>query len=253
MGATLKDAAAVGGMRRAGRIVAEMLDVCRALVRPGVTTAELDAACAVVLSRYGATSNFLGYPGVSRPFPAVLCASRNDAVVHGVPDDLPLDEGDLLSVDTGAVLDGWHADAAMTFAVGEVDTAARALVAATEAALAAGVTAATAGARLGDVGHAVQSRAEAAGFEVVREYSGHGIGRAMHEDPAVPSHGRPGTGMRIRAGLCIAIEPILVEGSPRTLLADDGWTVLTADGGRAAHFEHSIAVGEDGPVILTAP
>lgn len=253
MGATLKDAAAVTAMRRAGRVVAEMLDACRRLVRPGVTTAELAAACAEVLAKRGATSNFLGYPGVSAPFPAVLCTSRNDVVVHGFPDDRPLREGDLLSVDTGAVVGGWHADAATTLAVGEVDDTARALVTATEAALAAGVAAAVAGAHLGDVGHAVQSRAEAAGFAVVREYAGHGIGRSMHEDPVVPSHGRPGTGMRIRPGLCIAIEPIVVEGSPRSLLADDGWTVVTADGGRAAHFEHSIAVGDDGPVVLTAP
>lgn len=253
VGQTLKDATAVASMRRAGSVVAEMLGTCRRLVRPGVTTAHLAVACAEVLAKRGATSNFLSYPGVAGPFPAVLCTSRNDVVVHGLPDDRPLREGDLISLDTGAVVGGWHADAATTLAVGDVDDTALALVSATEAALADGMAAAVAGARLGDIGHAVQSRAEAAGFTVVREYSGHGIGRSLHEDPVVPSHARAGTGMRIRSGLCIAIEPIVVEGSPRTLLSDDGWTVVTADGGRAAHFEHSIAVTDDGPVILTAP
>ncbi|MBX7159008.1 MAG: type I methionyl aminopeptidase [Acidimicrobiia bacterium] len=253
MTVTLKDAAAISAMRRAGRVVAEMHEACRELVRPGVTTAALDEACAGILDRRGATSNFLGYPGVTRAFPGVLCASPNDVVVHGFPDDRPLSDGDLLSVDTGAVVDGWHADAAITIAVGEVDDEARALIAATEAALEDGIAAAVAGSRIGDVGHAVQARAEAAGFEVVREYAGHGIGREMHEDPAVPSHGRRGSGLRIRIGLCIAIEPIVVAGSPRTHLRDDGWTVVTADGSRAAHFEHSVAVTADGPVVLTAP
>lgn len=253
MGVTLKDAVAVDAMRRAGRVVAEMHETCRAMARPGVTTAALEVACAAVLDRRGATSNFLGYPGVDSGFPAVLCASPNDVVVHGIPDHRPLRDGDILSVDTGAVVDGWHADAAVTIPVGDVDDEGRALVAVAEAALADGIAAAVAGARLGDVGRAVQARAEAAGFEVVREYAGHGIGRAMHEDPPVPNHGRPGTGMRIRSGLCIAIEPIVVAGSPRTVVSGDGWTVVTADGRRAAHCEHSVAVTDDGPVVLTAP
>lgn len=230
-----------------------MHDVCRRSARPGVTTGELDAACADVLRRRNAVSNFRGYPGPAGPFPAVVCASPNGVVVHGFPDDRQLVDGDLLSVDTGAVVDGWHADAAITIAVGDVDEVGLALIATTEAALAAGIAAAVVGARLGDIGHAVQSTVESGGFEVVREYVGHGIGTAMHEDPPVPSHGRRGTGMRIRSGLCIAIEPIVVTASPATLVSADGWTVFTADGGRAAHFEHSIAVSDDGPVILTAP
>lgn len=253
MAVTLKSPTAIAAMRRAGRVVAEMHEVCRQTARPGVTTGALDAACAEVLHRRNAVSNFRGYPGPAGAFPAVLCTSTNEVVVHGCPDDRPLDDGDLLSLDTGAVVDGWHADAAITIAIGDVDDTASALIATTEAALAAGVAAAVAGARLGDIGHAVQSTVEAAGFEVVREYVGHGIGTQMHEDPAVPSYGRSGTGLRIRAGLCIAIEPIVVTGSPRTVVRDDGWTVVTADGGRSAHFEHSIAIGEDGPVVLTLP
>lgn len=253
MAVTLKSADAVAGMRRAGRVVAEMHDVCRRSARPGVTTGALDAACVEVLQRRNAVSNFRGYPGPAGGFPAVVCASPNEVVVHGFPDDRPLQDGDLLSLDTGAVVDGWHADAAITIAIGDVDDTALALIATTEAALAAGVAAARVGARIGDIGHAVASSVEAGGFEVVRDYVGHGIGTQMHEDPVVPNYGRPGTGMRIRAGLCIAIEPIVVTGSPRTAVMADGWTVVTADGGRAAHFEHSIAVGEDGPVVLTLP
>jgi methionyl aminopeptidase len=234
-------------MRRAGKVVAEMHDVIRAAIAPGVTTAELDEIGRRVLERRGATSNFLGYHG----YPAVICTSPNDAIVHGIPGPYRLTEGDIVSIDCGAIVDGWHGDAAFTIGVGEITPSARRLIDVTERALAAGIAAALVDNRIGDIGHAVQEVAERAGYSVVREYTGHGIGRAMHEPPDVPNYGKRGTGPRLAAGNTLAIEPMVCAGGFETVELDDGWTVITSDGGLAAHAEHTIVVTDDGPEILT--
>lgn len=236
-------------MRAAGRVVAEMHERIRTAVRPGVSTAELDRIGRDVIAARGATSNFLGYHG----FPAVICANPNDVVVHGIPDDRRLAEGDIVSVDCGAVVDGWHADAAFTVAVGAVSPEVARFLAVAEAALDAGVAAALVGGTIGDIGAAVQRVVEGAGFAVVEEYVGHGIGRRMHEPPDVPNFGRAGKGPRLPRHATLAIEPILTMGGPDTFLTEDGWTVVTADGSLAVQVEHTIAVGPDGPEILTRP
>lgn len=234
-------------MRAAGRVVAEMHERIRSAARPGVSTAELDRIARDVLERRGATSNFLGYHG----YPAVICASVNDEVIHGIPGDRPLEAGDLLSVDCGAVVDGWHGDAAFTMGIGVVDDEAARLLEVAERALAAAVAAMVPGGRLGDVSAAVQDVVESSGLEVVRDYCGHGIGRRMHEEPDVPNYGRAGRGPRLAAGNVLAIEPMLTAGAPELQVLADGWTVVTVDGGRAAHVEHTVAVTDDGPEILT--
>lgn len=238
-------------MRLAGRVVAEMHERIREAVRPGVTTAALDRIGRDVIERRGATSNFLGYG--HPPFPAVICASPNEVLVHGIPDDRVLEEGDIISVDCGAVVDGWHGDAAFTVGVGEIDPEHQRLIDVTEESLRAGIAKLHDGNRLGDLGAAVQAVIEGAGFSVVREYVGHGIGRAMHERPDVPNYGQPGTGAKIQVGNVFAVEPMVNLGGPDTELADDGWTVLTADRRWAAHAEHTIAITENGPEILTIP
>jgi len=249
----VKDGDAIRAMRRAGRIVAEMHDVCREAARPGVTTAFLERLCADVLERRGADSNFLGYPGVDFDFPGVICASPNEVVVHGLPGERVLEDGDIVAVDAGAVLDGWHADAAVTIPVGRVSDEIARFLAAGEGALHAGITAAVAGNRIGDISAAVQNAAESRGYSVVAEYVGHGIGLAMHEDPQVPNVGEAGRGPRLRNGMCLAVEPILCTASPVTTVLADNWTVVTSDGGWACHFEHSLAITPDGPQILTLP
>ena len=236
-------------MRRAGRVVAEMHDRIREAIRPGVTTIELDRIGREVLDRRGATSNFLGYHG----YPAVICASPNDMVVHGIPNDLPLDEGDIVSIDCGAIVDGWHGDAAFTAPVGQISEEAARLLAVTDAALEAGISQLVAGGRLTDFGAAVQATAEAAGFSVVRNYVGHGIGRAMHEPPDVPNYGPPGQGIELKPGMTLAVEPMVNAGGPDTEELDDGWSVVTADGSWSAHVEHTVLVTDDGPEILTRP
>jgi methionyl aminopeptidase len=237
-------------MRRAGRVVAEMHERTRAALRPGVTTGELDRIARDVLERRGATSNFLGYG--SPPFPAVICASPNDMIVHGIPsDDVVLDEGDIVSIDCGAIVDGWHGDAAYTAGVGTIDPEAARLIEVAEASLHAGLAHLVPGGHLGDLGHAIQTVAEAAGFSVVREYVGHGIGRAMHERPDVPNYGTPGTGIGLAAGNTFAVEPMVNMGSAGTQLLDDDWSVVTADGQLSAHVEHSVVVTDHGPEILT--
>jgi methionyl aminopeptidase len=236
-------------MREAGRVVAEMHARIREAIRPGVTTRQLDAIGRDVLERRGATSNFLGYHG----FPAVICASPNDMVVHGIPDDRPLEEGDVLSIDCGAVVRGYHGDAAFTTGVGTISAEAQRLIDVADASLAAAIEAMDAGNRLGDIGHAVQSVAEAAGFGVLREYVGHGIGTAMHEAPDVPNYGEPGTGIKLVPGMVLAVEPMLTVGTIDTVVLDDGWSVVTADGKLSAHVEHSIAITDHGPEVLTLP
>jgi methionyl aminopeptidase len=242
-----RSSAELATMRRAGRVVAEMHEAIRDVLRPGVTTGFLDHVAKHVLDRRGATSNFLGYHG----FPAVICASVNDAVLHGIPGDQVLDEGDLISIDCGAVVDGWHGDAAFTAGVGTLDEAGRQLIAAAEAALQTALSTMADGIRLGDLCHAIECSIDRSGFGLVREYCGHGIGRAMHEKPDVPNHGRPGRGPTLGVGNVLAIEPMVVEGGERVRTLADGWTVVTVDGGRGAHVEHTIALTDHGPEILT--
>jgi methionyl aminopeptidase len=238
-------------MRKAGRVVAEMHHRIRSAIRPGVTTAELDRIGREVIEQRGARSNFLGYS--HPPFPGVICASPNDVIVHGIPGPYRLEEGDLISIDCGAIVDGWHGDAAFTAGVGEIAPEAQRLIDVTEASLAAGIAVMRPGRRLSDIGAAVQRVAEAAGCSVVREYTGHGIGMAMHEQPDVPNWGEPGHGRRLGPGQTYAVEPMVCLGSARTKLLEDQWTVVTADGSLAAHTEHTIAITEDGPEILTLP
>ncbi len=234
-------------MRRAGRVVAEMHAATRAAARPGVTTRELDQVAREVLERRGARSNFLGYHG----FPAVICTSPNSMIVHGIPGDYRLQEGDILSVDCGAIVQGYHGDAAFTMGVGEISPDTEKLLRVTEDSLRAGIARLVDGNRLHEVGAAVQTVAEGAGFSVVREYVGHAIGTAMHEDPQVPNYW-PGTpGPRLRTGMVFAIEPMVNAGGPLTRLLDDGWGVVTADGSLSAHFEHTVVVTDDGPEVLT--
>ncbi len=245
---TLKSASEIATMRRAGAVVAEMLARCSAAVRPGITTGELDAIGAAVIREHGATSSFLGYYG----YPATICTSVNDEIVHGIPGRRKLHEGDIVGIDVGAIVDGWHADAAVTVPVGKVKPEAARLIRVTEEALRRGIAAARPGNRLGDIGTAVQAFAEQNGYSVVRNYVGHGIGRAMHEPPQVPNYGTGGQGRPISVGLCIAIEPMLNAGGAETRVESDGWTVRTADGSLSAHFEHTLAVTDAGPVVLTA-
>ena len=236
-------------MRRAGRVVAEMHDCIRAALRPGVTLLELDAVGRDVLRRRRAKSNFLGYHG----YPAVICASRNEVVVHGIPDEQALDEGDIISIDCGAIVDGYHGDAAFTAGIGAIAPEDERLIDVTRRALEAGIAQLLPGSRLGDLGSAVQSTVERAGFLVVRDYVGHGIGTAMHEPPDVPNFGKPGRGKKVAAGDVFAVEPMVCAGSDATEVLEDGWTVVTVDGSLAAHWEHTVAVTDDGPEILTLP
>jgi methionyl aminopeptidase len=242
-----KSPAQIAVMRRAGRVVAEMHEVCTRAAKPGATTADLDAAAREVLDRRGARSNFLGYHG----FPAVACISPNEVIVHGIPGDRVLDDGDIVSIDCGAIVEGWHADAAITVPVGTASPESMLLLDTTKAALDAAIEQAAPGNRLGDLGAAVEGVARAAGYEVVREYVGHGIGTAMHEEPEIPNFGTPGRGLRLREGMVLAIEPMLNAGKRGTRVLADGWTVVTADGSRSAHFEHTVAVTESGPEVLT--
>jgi methionyl aminopeptidase len=234
-------------MRRAGKVVAEMHAVTREAAKPGVTTRDLDKLAREVLDRRGARSNFLNYHG----FPAVICTSPNDMIVHGIPGDYVLTEGDILSIDCGAIIEGYHGDAAVTVPVGEVSKEAQKLIEVTERSLWAAIDQMEEGHRLSDIGHAVQTVAERAGFSVVREYVGHAIGTAMHEEPQVPNYGPPGKGIKLRSGHVFAVEPMVNVGSPATRLLDDGWSVVTADGSLSAHWEHTIAITDNGPEVFT--
>ncbi len=235
-------------MRRAGKVVAEMLSETRQAIKPGITTRDLDRVAREVLERRGARSNFLNYHG----FPAVICTSPNNMIVHGIPGDYVLEDGDIISIDCGAIIEGYHGDAAYTAPVGEVSPLAKRLLQVTEKSLWAGIAQLRDGNRLHDVGRAVQDVAEAAGYSVVRKYVGHAIGTAMHEEPQVPNYW-PGTpGPRVKVGNVFAIEPMVNVGTFDTVELDDGWSVVTADGSLSAHFEHTIAVTEEGPEVLTA-
>ncbi|HVF08819.1 MAG TPA: type I methionyl aminopeptidase [Actinomycetota bacterium] len=239
-------------MRRAGRIVAGTISAVLEAVRPGVTTADLDRVAESWIRDQHAVPSFKGYRGT---YPATICASIDDEIVHGIPSaDRTLREGQLLSLDFGAIWEGFHADSAVSVFVGGVspsEEAAR-LMKTTEEAMYAGIAAVQPGGRLSDIGHAIESVAEPAGLGIVREYGGHGIGRSMHEDPFIQNWGPPGRGPSLRPGLVIAIEPMLMLGDERTRLLDDGWTVVTADGSLAAHFEHTVAITELGPEVLTS-
>lgn len=234
-------------MRKAGKVVAEMHEVTRTALRPGVTTAQLNDLAAEVLERRGARSNFLNYHG----FPAVICTSPNNMIVHGIPGDYVLEEGDIISIDCGAIVEGYHGDAAYTAGVGTISAEARRLIEVTERSMWAGIDQLVIGNRLHEVGRAVQAVAEAAGYSVVREYVGHAIGTAMHESPQVPNYW-PGTpGPTLKEGMVFAIEPMVNVGSFDTYVLDDGWGVMTQDGSLSAHFEHTIALSNDGPEVFT--
>lgn len=235
-------------MRAAGRVVAEMHAAIRSAARPGVTTAALDRVGRDVLERRGADSNFFGYHG----FPGVICASVNDEVIHGIPGSRVLADGDLLSIDCGAIVNGWHGDAAFTMGIGSISPEAQRLIDTADAALAAAIREMRPRRHLGDVGAAVEAVVTAAGYGNPRHYCGHGIGRAMHEDPDVENRGKPGRGHELLAGMVLAIEPMLLAGgSDDVFELDDGWTIATADGSLAAHVEHTVLVGPNGPEILT--
>jgi methionyl aminopeptidase len=234
-------------MRKAGKVVAEMHEATRAAIRPGVTTMHLNEVAAAVLEKRGARSNFLNYNG----FPAVICTSPNDMIVHGIPGRLTLREGDIISIDCGAIVEGYHGDAAYTAGVGVISDVAKKLLEVTERSMWAGIDQLTVGNRLHEVGRAVQNVAEAAGFSVVREYVGHAIGTAMHENPQVPNYW-PGTpGPTLKEGMVFAIEPMVNVGTYDTYVLEDGWGVMTQDGQLSAHFEHTIAVTENGPEVFT--
>jgi methionyl aminopeptidase len=242
-----KSAQELDRMRKAGRLVGHTLTVVCEAARPGVSLLELNALGERTIRAADAVPSFLGYHG----FPATLCLSPNDAVVHGIPSGYLLREGDILSIDCGAIVEGYHGDAAVTIPIGQVDEASIRLIATTERAMWAGIAQARAGNRLSDIGHAVERVAAVPGYGVVREYVGHGIGTAMHEEPQVPNYGRPGRGIRLDVGLALAIEPMLNQGDPETEVLDDGWTVVTRDGSRSAHFEHTVAITAAGPAVLT--
>ena len=248
---TLKSPKEIEIMARAGSIVAATLELVRTLVRPGISTEELDTTAErFIRSHRGAVPSFKGLYG----FPKSLCISINEEIVHGIPSPKrTLREGSIVSVDVGVQLEGFHADAATTIPVGEVAPDAERLLTVTQEALVAGIAQARVGNHVGDIGHAVQQVAEAAGFGVVRELVGHGVGQRMHEDPQVPNHGQPHRGVRLQAGMTIAIEPMITQGAYATRMLDDKWTVVTADGSLAAHFEHTVAVTKEGPRILTGP
>ncbi len=246
---TIKSRREFAKMQKAGAAVAAIHEAVREAARPGVALLDLEAISARILDERGCKSSFLGYHGT---YPATLCLSPNDVIVHGIPSGRRLEEGDILSVDAGAIYEGFHGDAAFTMPIGAVSPEARRLIDATEEALWVGIREVRKGSHLGDIGSAVLRVGEANGFGVVEEYVGHGIGRAMHEEPQVPNYGNPGQGLRLRSGMALCIEPMFNLGSKETTVDDDGWTVRTRDGSLSAHWEHTIAITPDGPEVFTA-
>ena len=238
-------------MRRAGQIVAEVLQRLQDEVKPGVTTLDLDRIAEEMTRKRGAVPAFKGYRVGTRVFPASLCVSINEEVVHGIPASRALKEGDIVGLDFGVSVEGYFGDAAVTLPVGKISPEARHLLDATRGSLWQGIRTINVGSRLGDLSHAIQSYAEGAGLSVVREFVGHGIGRRLHEEPQVPNFGEPGRGRLLREGMVLAIEPMLNLGEPGVMVKDDGWTAVTRDGSLSAHFEHSVAITAEGPVVLT--
>ena len=247
-GITIKSPQEMDAMRRAGSVVSSVLDLLRASVEPGMSTKDLDRIAHREITRHGAKPTFKGYRG----FPASICTSVNEQIVHGIPGKRVLQDGDIVKVDVGATLDGMIGDAAVSLPVGDVPPEVQALMEDTRLSLEAGIKAAQPGARVGDIGAAVQEYGETRGYGVVREFVGHGVGRFLHEDPQIPNYGQTGMGALLRVGMCICIEPMLNMGDWRTRILDDEWTVVTADGKLSAHFEHTIAITQDGPEVLTA-
>ena len=247
----IKTPAEITLMRAAGRVNALALAAVRELLQPGVTTADLNAAAEEVLRKHGAYSPFYHYG--RPPFPGSICASINEELVHGIPDKRKLKEGDIISVDCGAVVEGYVGDAAFTAGIGEISPVARKLLEVTEKALSVGIVMMRAGNKTGDISAAIQQFVEGSGFHVVREYTGHGVGREMHEGPQVPNYGNPGTGVPLRTGMTIALEPMVLVGTHRTRVLSNQWTVISADRSLTAHFEHSVAVTEGEPLLLTVP
>ena len=246
-GITVKSPQELDSMRRAGKIVGNVIDLLKAAVAPGMTTKDLDKIAYKEITRHRAKPTFMGYHG----FPASICTSVNEEIVHGIPGKRILQEGDIVKVDVGATIEGYIGDAAVSLPVGEVTPEAITLMEDTRISLEEGIRAAQPGGRVGDIGAAVQAYGESRGYGVVREFVGHGVGRFLHEDPQVPNYGQAGMGPLLRVGMCIAIEPMFNLGDRHTKILDDEWTVVTADGELSAHFEHSIAITEDGPEILT--
>jgi methionyl aminopeptidase len=250
-GVEIKTPEQIEKMRVAGLLVGETLELLRGSVRAGISTGDLDAIAEDNIRSHGGIPSFQGYG--HPPFPASICASVNDEVVHGIPGDRVLADGDIISIDCGAIVDGWHGDAAITVAVGEVSADLQRLMDVTERSMWAGFAAARLGGRVTDISHAVESYVRAHGsFGILEDYTGHGIGTAMHQPPNVPNYGRPGRGPRLERGLALAVEPMVTLGSKHTLLAEDDWTIVTADGSWAAHFEHTFTLMPDGPWVLTA-
>ncbi len=247
MSIIIKSEREIAAMRQAGRIVAAVMEMLKLHLMPGMKTKELDIIAAEELEKLGAKASFKGYRG----FPASLCVSVNDEIVHGIPGERVLNEGDIVSLDLGAIYNGFQGDGAVTVAVGEISPQARKLVKTTEGALKAGIAAAYSGTRLGDISAAIQYYAESRGFSVVREYTGHGIGQEMHEEPQVPNFGRPGEGLKLKRGMTLALEPMVNAGNWRTRLGSDHWVVFTADGSLSAHFEHTILITDGEPEVLT--
>ena len=248
---TKKSAADFDKMKIAGQCEAAMHAAVRACAEPGVSTSDLDRAARGVLREYGCRSSFLGYGGPENPFPGVICTSPNSAIVHGIPGEYVLRDGDIVSIDAGAIYEGWHGDAAFTMAIGDVADEVKNLLEVTERALWAGLAQAKVGTRLGDIGAAVEEVAEPHASCVVRDYVGHGIGRQMHEAPSVPNYGKQGKGLRIKTGMAFAIEPMFNLGTEQSVVLDDLWTVVTADGAFSAHFEHTVLITEQGSVVST--
>ena len=250
---TRKSRAEIERMRRAGRIVAEVLALVESELKPGVSTAHLDRLAEAHIRAAGATPSFKGYPGINprRPFPASVCISIDDEIVHGIPGERVIREGQVVSIDAGAIVEGWHGDAARTFFVGEPPAKVRDLIDVTRAAMLAGIAAAVPGNHIDDISGAVEDVARPHGYGIIRQFVGHGIGTSMHEEPQVPNYRTGRRGRKLEPGLCLAIEPMFTLGRYEARVQPDDWTVVTADGSLAAHFEHSIAVTENGPEILT--
>lgn len=251
--ATVKDPWELTLMRQSGRRLAEVIAMLKEAVRPGISTIELDELAESMVRKLGGVPSFKGYRvlGIPDPFPATICASPNEQVVHGIPNGTALVEGDIISIDVGLVYGGYHSDSAFTVGVGDVAPEVRRLLDVTEQSLYEGIAQALPGNRIGDIGHAIQAHVQPHRFGIVREYVGHGIGRRLHEQPSVPNYGKAGRGNLLKAGMCVAIEPMVTLGSYKTKALEDGWTVVTTDGSLAAHFEHTVAITPKGPEVLT--